>query len=53
MRYSLSFKIKGEYHWLFSDDLEALTVVAASFNICHVPYQLWDRRVIIIDHHME
>lgn len=50
MRYSLCFKVEGEYRWLFSEDREALLVVAASFNVCHVPYQLFDRRTLLVDH---
>lgn len=53
MRYSLCFRIKGEFKWLFSDDKDALLLVAASFDICHVPYKLYDRRALILDHGLE
>jgi hypothetical protein len=50
MRYSLVFRIKGELKYIFHDDKDVLLLVAASFDLCHVPYQMFDRRTLLINH---
>lgn len=49
MHYTLVFKVKGVLRFIHSTDLDALTTIAASFDLCHVPYQLVRGRTLLID----
>jgi hypothetical protein len=50
MRYSLTYKIKGQQKWLNGDDYDTMLLIATMMKHFHLPFQMLDHRTVIMDY---
>lgn len=48
MHYTIIFKVKGELKSVISSDKDAMLTICAAFDLCHLPYQLFHGRAILL-----